>query len=75
MSNHIYTRTLGDNGYNINNKERNTHIAKEIETALPGKMFKTIANGTELLVSFEEELTAEESTTLAQVVDDHKNNA
>ena len=81
MSEHIFTRVFNaGTGYDIDNPARvdaesnQIHLAKEVETALPGKTFRLICNDTEAKFVFDQTLTAGEITTLTNSVNDHKNN-
>lgn len=80
MSEYIFTRSLGNNRYNIENTERvdvesnQIHIGCEVVNALPGKIFKIICNGNECKFIFNSELTSGEQTTLANIITAHINN-
>lgn len=76
-----YTRTLqSDGNYDIENHDRvdgeskQIHLAKEIETALPGKTFRVCCNGTSCKACFDVALSGADETTLNGVVSDHINN-
>jgi hypothetical protein len=53
---------------------RQIHLAVEIADALPGKVFKIIADGADCDVIFSEALDAADKTTLDAVVAAHKAN-
>lgn len=80
MQTYTFTRELVDGSYNIDNPLRvdgegnQIYLAKEIETALPGKSFKLKCNATQVEVIFTEVLSAEEIDDLTAVINNHKNN-
>ena len=80
MADYIFTRTLSDNRYTIENISRidgedsPIHVCKEIETVLPGKFFKMICHGNECKFIFTEDLTPEEQITLENALNAHINN-
>lgn len=81
MADYTYSRELIQGvGYNINHPQRvdeadnQIYLAKEIEEQLPGKVFIVSCFSHECIVSFEEELTSEEESILAAVVQAHKDN-
>ena len=76
-----YTRETVAGAYNVNNPARldggslQICLAKEIETALPGKKFVVRCNGTAVKIVFKDaDISAGEKTTLDTVINDHKNN-
>jgi len=81
LTEHIFTRELGADGlYNIYNplridvESKVIWLPKEIETALPGKVFTFKCNATQVIISFVDELTSGEITTLTNIVTAHKDN-
>jgi hypothetical protein len=60
--------------WDIDNPDRTYILAKEIETALPGKTFIVIINVVTVIIRFNVALTSSELTTLETTVSDHKNN-
>ena len=69
-----FTRTAQSPGYDINHSSRTEVLAKDIEAALPGKLFKVICNDTSAIARFDNALTGAEETTLNNTVSDHQNN-
>ena len=74
----------GDNSglWDVDNPDRvsgdpstQLHLAKEIEAALPGKLFKVRNFGAICNVIFSEALSVEEEATLTTTVNNHKSNA
>lgn len=64
MADYTYTRNVtGDGNYSITSL-----IAKDVETALPGKVFTVHCIGTEVKFTFENTLSASEETTLTNLV-------
>jgi hypothetical protein len=66
-------------GFDIDHPDRTTppdqiYLAKEIETALPGKTFTICCQGTNCDIVFDVALNTSEETTLTNTVNDHKNN-
>ena len=79
MADYTYTRELVDGRWNVDNQYRlddseQIHLAKEVETALSGKIFTICCMGTEVKLSFTEALSGGEQTTLATTVQAHKDN-
>ena len=80
MTTYNYTRVKNAGaGYDVENENRTDangqiYLAKEIETALPGKTFKVKCDDTVLDILFDTALTSGQKTTLDGVVNDHKNN-
>ena len=80
MPTYKYTRGLVNGQYNINNVLRvdvgteQIFLAKEIETALPGKIFRVKCSSEEANIIFDETLTAPEIATLDTIIGNHKNN-
>jgi len=79
-----YTRNILTTGtiqgcYDIDNPNRvdggslQIRLYSEIKTALPGKSFSEISNGTSCDLIFTNALTGAEKTTLDTVVSDHQN--
>ncbi len=77
---YTYTRVMVDGTYSIANPLRldgsgdQIHLSKEVESALPGKVFTLICNGAEAKFVFTEALSANEKTTLDTAVTDHQEN-
>ncbi len=69
MSEHTYTRALvaGTSSWDVD-----SGINKDIETALPGKLFVSRCFGTEAKFDFTDSLDATEITTLDTAVSDYK---
>ncbi len=80
MTEYIYQRELINGTWNIDNYDRvdgegnQIHLAKEVETSIPDKVFKLCCNGSEAKFIFTTELDANEQTTLGNTVTAHKNN-
>ncbi len=74
MAEYLYTREVTLGVYNVNNPARADYLAKEVEVALPGKVFILRCNAGEVKFIFDDTLTAGEQTTLSNAVDAHKNN-
>jgi len=80
MAEYLYIRSLVSGKYDINNPDRvdggsnQIYLAKEVESALPGKMFKLICNDSEAKFVFNNTLSGAEETTLSTTVSDHQNN-
>jgi len=77
MSIQTYTRVKKTVGWDINNPDDqdagiSVRLADRIATALPGKSFKVICEGTNCDVDVVETLTGPEITTLDTTVSDHK---
>ena len=58
--------------FNIGHYGENPTLSKRIETEWPSKKFKVACAGTSCVISFEEELSAAEETTLSGLVQAHK---
>ena len=71
---YTYTRNKTAGVYDINNPDRVTTLAQDVEAALPGKLFKIFCDDLQCKLCFEVELTAGEQTTLDGVISDHQNN-
>lgn len=69
-----YVRDVVNGRYDIDRPERETRLANEVETALPGKQFVVKCNSASCKVIFQQELTVQEKADLDQVVYNHKNN-
>lgn len=80
MADYTFTRTRLNGHWDIRNPARvdqegnQIYLAKEIETALPGKSFRVVCEGTNCTVKFDATLTDAEETTLTNTVNAHKNN-
>lgn len=80
MADYIYERESVNGSWNINNsirvdgESKQINIAKEVEVAIPGKLFKVCCNASEAKFIFDEELTSAEQTILDTIVNTHKNN-
>lgn len=57
----------------VNGKQIN--LAKEVETAIPGRKFILRCNAGKAVFHFEDDLTADEITILSRLVVEHKGNA
>jgi len=68
MSVHNYSRALDGGHWDTDIKL----LAKEIETALPGKSFVARANGLNIVLDFNDALTGPETTTLDGTVSSHQ---
>lgn len=74
-----YVRASVAGGWDIDNPARldtgeQIHLAKEIETALPGKTFMVRCDDTSCKVIQDVVLSGGDETTQDGVVSDHKNN-
>lgn len=76
MATYEYTReVLGSGRWDVQHPDRGTQLAKEIETAVPGKTFRLRCSGTQILVITDEAWSGGEQTTLASTVAAHKANS
>lgn len=71
----------GGESYNVNHPDRVDGggeiltLAKELESAIPGKINKVICNGTEIKIVCSSALTAGEESTMDSTIATHKTNA
>jgi len=84
MTDYEYTREKLTSGphagaWDIDNpdrvdEEKQIHLAKEVETAIPGRKFRLVCADTLATFIFATTLTSEQETTLTTTVNNHKNN-
>lgn len=63
-----------ENPDRVDGGENQIYICNEIETALPGKIFRMCCVASEAKFVFDEALTSEEETTLTDTVNAHQTN-
>jgi hypothetical protein len=80
MAEYTSTRSIVNGCYNVDNplrldgSEKPIHLAKELETALPGKIFTLCCSGAEIKLCVDGTLTSGEQTTLSTTVTAHEDN-
>ena len=81
MADYEYNRVIDiNNNYKVNNPDRldgelkQIDLAKEVETAIPGKEFIMRCNENKCTFIFDNDLLVEDKTKLDDCVNNHQNN-